>query len=385
MSTNFLASENISWTFNSFHTGHLHRVDWIIPVTGNIFLTIVTSWILVSLIHYGVRTGKWRKIQSSNFAEKLNVGLTYTFVVVCAISCILRFIVSLIFMNIGFSKDQDGLCESIADAAYCSYALVIFSVVFFLWFRQRAFYTNRMLNIHYGVYIKISSYATIAIIVSFGLFVTVYNSFPKNYFTTNFGCIYKPNSSHQSSYWITAVVIITFSHITLLSLFAFALKHAQFDCNNDRKIEFGRQRCSEMNESGTCAKNSKQIKSVRTVSRIFTFSEGSSNENDTTPNWRRKQSNKKIERILKKTLIFAILGICGDIFVQVFTEYVLNPDGHRRLSYMIFDTSAFLNLLFVILSFVNYRDMMLSPILKRNDSLKIPLSFNRETTSQKRF
>ena len=327
---------NSSQVNNENHTfpsalEHMQRVDWIIPVTVNIALTICTAWILISLIHYGIKTQKWRALPMKSISEKLDIGLTYTFVVVCAVMCLLRFGVSLVFMNIGFSDDQDGLCESVADAAYWAYGFVLYSVVYFLWFRQRVFYTNRMLNVNYGIPIRIFSFSSAIIITLFGLFVLVYNTFPQNYHASKEGCVFQPTDSKPLKYWILAIVIIICSHICMLGLFVFALKHTQ-----------------------TAQK--------KFLSKVVPAGK---NENGSSSKAVRLSTTKQIKYILKKTLVFAIISISCDIFIQVFAQYVVRRERHRRVSHVVFDFNAFLNLLFSILSFVRYKELLLSPLLKQ--------------------
>ena len=319
---------------------YLEQVDWIIPVTINVVLTILTAWMLISLIHYGIKTGKWRALHIKSMSEKLDVGFIYTSVVVCAVICLNRLAISLAFMNVGFNDDQDGLCESVADASYWAYGLVVYVVIYFLWFRQRVFYTNRMMNVNYGIPIRFVSFSSIIFLSVFGLFVLIYNTFPKNYYASHQGCIYKPTDTNPITFWILAIAIIMCSHLCMLGLLVFALLQTL----QVQKKFFSKVEPAGRNENGSSRKSGK-------------FS-----------------TTKQIKLILQKTLAFSIISIACDIFIQMFAEYIVPIDGHRRLSYMVFDLNAFLNLVFVILSFVRYKELLLSPLQKQEESLSSFLS-----------
>lgn len=335
---------------------HIFHLDWMIPVGINIFLTVVTMWMLISLIHYGVKMEKWKK-SSGRHSDKLNAGVVYSFVIVCAIMCLLRYIASLLFMNIGFEEGKDLFCDIVADIAYASYALVLSSVVFFLWFRQRNFYANKMFGIVYSFWIRILSFGSIFVIACLGIFVVVYNVFPLNYKSSKHGCVYQPNSSLQPSYWISAVVIITTNHITMLGLFAYALIHLKRLESNE--LEGPRTSCDRRTERTNSDMEKKSLKNAKRSVEKSVY--GSRISSTAIPG-----SSKKIQVILKKTLFFAILSIASDILAQVVAQYIVDPEGHRRISFVIFDINAFLNLLCLMMSFVTFKDMLVSPCMKRN-------------------
>ena len=65
-------------------------------------------------------------------------------------TCMIRFVTSLLLSNLGYSNFESGICDQLADAVYSSYALVHFFVALFLWSRQQAFFANQLLNFNYS-------------------------------------------------------------------------------------------------------------------------------------------------------------------------------------------------------------------------------------------
>ena len=197
------------------------RLDWIIPVYTNIVLIATTIWILISLIHYGIKTKKWRKVRKTDYV-KLHAGVVYGSVVLCSVMCIFRYASSMAAMNTGFGIDKDQLCDRIADTAYCAYALVLFNVGLFLWLQQTTFYTNKIIKVSYKC-IKLLSFVCIFLIVALFLFVVIYNTIPMNYVSTKKKCIYQYESIKQSMFWIIATGAGIMLQCVLLCLFAYAL------------------------------------------------------------------------------------------------------------------------------------------------------------------
>ena len=92
---------------------------------------------------------KWSKTHASN-EEKLSAGLVYTSIVICAVACLLRCIATLFYFNIGYSYNEDRLCDILSDFTSTLYTFVLFSSVLFSYSRQRLFYSNRMLNVNHS-------------------------------------------------------------------------------------------------------------------------------------------------------------------------------------------------------------------------------------------
>ena len=65
-----------------------------------IVLMIVDLWLIISLIHFGIKTRKWRRLQSGN-PDLLSSGKIYLSVVFCYISALVYHIVVAVYRNYG--------------------------------------------------------------------------------------------------------------------------------------------------------------------------------------------------------------------------------------------------------------------------------------------
>ena len=318
---------------------YTEQVDWIIPVAINIILTVITIIIFISLIHYGIKTKKWQNIRRSDH-EKLHAGAIYGSVVLCSVMCVFRYASSMAAMNTGFEIGKDQLCDRIADLAYCSYALILFCIGSFLWLRQRIFFVNNMLNVIYQAWIKVISFSSFFLLIGLWLFVVIYNIAPLTYKSTKQGCIYKPDDDVKDVFWIIGSAVLVAVQFGLLGLFAYALLSVKSNGNNENRCEH--------NEND---KRSNSIKSVTVVSTTAQQERNSNTNKKVKVNKMETSKLRKIKLILIKTLVLAILSIFSDIFIQVFATYIIDPNGHRRWSHMIFDLNTFINLLFLVFSF----------------------------------
>ena len=325
---------------------HTEQVDWIIPVAINIILAVITIIISISLIHYGIKTKKWQNIRRSDH-EKLHAGAIYGSVVLCSVMCVFRYASSMAAMNTGFGVGKDQSCDRIADLAYCSYALVLFCIGLFLWLRQRIFFVNNMLNVSYKVWIKVISFSSFFLLIGLWLFVIIYNTVPLRYKSTKQGCIYQPDDDVKDVFWLIGSAVLVAVQFSLLGLFAYALLNVKSNRNNENRCEHDKN-----------DKSSSSINSVTVESTTAQQEQNSKNNKKVKVNKTKANNLRKIKIILIRTLVLAILSILADIFIQVFATYIIDPNGHRRWSHMIFDINTFINLLFLVFSFNAAKQML---------------------------
>ena len=327
-----------------------NQLNWIIPTVVSIILMILTLWILLCLIHYGIKTGKWRKRRASH-SDMLNIGLVYTSVLVCAVICLIFFCINLVYLNIGFSTDKhDLLCEIIADSAVACYGLMLFSVAMFLWFRQRVFFRNEMFSMSYTRCVQVLSFSSIFIVFLGALGVLVINILPFNRRSSDNGCLFEAAEDHRVFHWISVVVLVVIGQGMLLGLFAYALIKTK-DFDSDSSSDPGRNRL----ESGLSSASNVPLAGINNSLKSNTA------KLQITDLRNENSQSHAVRKILQKTLIFAVLSTLADIFIQVMIHYINRADQHRRYVTTVSNTNAFLNLLFLVLSFVRYKEILMSP------------------------
>ena len=335
---------------------NVKQLDWIIPVVLCIIFFVLVLWILLSLVHYGIKTGKWSSHQQCS-SDKLNIGKIYTFVVITAFICICFLCANMAFINVGFNFGEDGLCDTVSDIALAVYFLKLCSIGMFLWLRQRVFYKNFMLNTDYSKTIRTCSSSSIVVILLFGMAALVFNVLPNNHKSSPNGCIYNPSDEYKVWYWVAIVVVIVFGHLTLMGLFVYGLM------KTSREKWIPRQLCcyGEEKDRPPMDVPLSSVESNKTNyhrSKIVNNKclEPKAGTSSTLSNIRQAEDQSiVVQRILWKTLILAILSILSDLFTQVVIHYVIPSDSHRRISVTVANLNAILNVLFVLFSFENWK------------------------------
>ena len=335
------------------YTEYQTQADWIVPMAVTSFLVVATLWILISLIFYGIKTNKWKKMNFNNY-EKLNAGLVYTSVVICAVLCLVRLGINLVYMNVGFSeKRRNQLCNSLFDAMGVMYGMVILATYVFLWLRQRVFYVNRMLNIIYNNMVRLFSAFSIFVIVTCGVCVLIFSTIPNDHFSSPDGCIYKPDRRLFIGYYASIVLFIFVGNAVLFGLFTHGLRKA-----NEVPPPFrsrGNQNSFDLNaESGESSRNKNMQYPTGTIVRMVNGRRSIRLVTHNTP----VPTSDLVKTVLKKTFFFAVVSVACDISLQVLLYFT---NVHRRTVTTLFNVNAFLNVLFIIFSFVQYKKMLFSP------------------------
>jgi len=329
----------------------------------HIIIILVTFWLFISLIDYGTKTKRWRMNQKSK-SEEMNTGLVYSSVVACAFFCLLFLGTNIAYINVGFASGDPGkdeLCDSMGDAVFAMYSIILLCVYFFLWLRQRVFYNNFLLNLEYSKFLRVFSSICILLILLPGIASVVFNSIPNDYTASSQGCLYMPTEDLRVAYWVSIVLVLVVGQLILLLLFVYALKKTSGESVTKSCLW-----CCP-NKSNAIRKTPSKVN--RQVSKAQSINYSSSNEvkkrqfsrSVSTTSLSQEDQSVAVQRILRKTLIFAVTSTLSDVLAQVVIHYLTQPDHHRRVPATVVAVNALLNLLFLILSFAKYKEIIASP------------------------
>ena len=346
-----LEDRNYSHVYNS---SYYTSLDWILPISFEIVLIIATLWILLSLLHFGIKTGKWSNAGRRN-SEKLSNRHIYTAVIFCAVGCIFHPIVGISYMSVGFNG-EDGLCEALGDLAPCAYGFVSLAVLMLFWLRQRAFFTNRMLNVKYSKPVRCFSAVSIVGFYTAGGAVLLFVTIPYNQRSGPDGCLYIPTDEQQIGYLVSVFLTLVVGEISLLALFIYAIVKSGKDitlkdiCCTCFDKTFGKICCCPFesdHETTPTARNSWIDRRNTTMTRSISTSSLADDPD-------------VVRTILVKTLLVAVLTFLLDFIFQAYVFYIADRNSHRRFSIIYGSAHLFLRLLFVVLSFANVKKMLFS-------------------------
>ena len=336
------------------------QVNWIIPVTVNIHLFVLAVWILIAFVYFGIKNGIWNRKNKSNH-EKLTAGTIFIFAMFFPSICLLRYVTSMIAMNVGFDDMSSQLCQIICKLTYAMYILVLYLVNVFLWLRQRTFYVHKMLNVSYNIKIKIISFASIFFVTIIWVFAYIYHAHAIDYFSTSNGCEDKPNIERDPVKLLSIVLPVLFMHSLLLGLFAYALlriKHSNlhqrfpsFKVKDSDLKSIDKSQTLPHPRTYTGFSLSPQIRQKISTLRNLTLNIPSPSIADT-----------KTKKLLTKTFVYALIITVCDLMTHVIVFYIVGHVANHRWKLMVYDLNTFLNLLFLVFSFDAYKEILKSPL-----------------------
>ena len=356
---------NISANFTEYD--YTKETSWIIAISINVVLLFSTLWVLISLIHHGIQTEKWKNIPTSK-SEKLNTGVVYSCVVAIAVFCFARLFFSIASMNVGYSKDDFAICVVMVETVSVAYACNIFSAMTFLWLRQRIFYTHRLLNVSYSKFTKVFSVISIFVIYVGGSIGFIWLRASSVQSTHRiFGCtsrtIFPPERT--ALYLVLIFSLTSFGQFTLLGLFIHALRSANYNPNKTPKTSVSSAQISTITKNSSLSNSSIHRKGSEPMSST---AHNNNIRNEASPQnssavyvgKNKVNNNASVKSTLKRTFIFAVVSVLADAFVP----WAVALRNYRRAVLLIYNFNAFLNLMFVIFSFANFEKLIFSPCFK---------------------
>ena len=334
----------INFTSNDYNEQTV-GIGWIIFTFIYIIFILAGLWTLVSLIVFGVKAKKWSHNQI-NEPEKLNAGIIYTFTIACTLTCICTYVSAIVSLNVGYDEQQDEVCDTVADIYAIFYLMVLLSVNSFLWFRQRVFFTNQMLNIEFTKPIKVFSHSSIFVIYIGGMTSLILASIPNDMIASIDGCVYEPDETFRAPSFILGTAVMMFGQVSLLSLFVYVLiKNSNISLNDfckclkhkDKAKRFGGKTSSSFNASPSMLSS--------TVSNSTKC---------------KLKSSEIVKTIIKKTFLFAVSGFTADLIYFVASFYFSKTAQQRKFVELAGTVDVSLNLIFVLLSFAQWKQMIFS-------------------------
>ena len=287
-----------------------------------IVLMIVDLWLIISLIHYGIKTTKWRRLQPGN-PNSLSSGRIYLSVIICSITAFFYHLFLAAYQNVGFQENEDSLCKAMISMDNIAYISCFLSIIIFLWFRQRTLYTAFLPVTRFAKPLKFFSFIIIFVSFFLGVVGIILAILANMVISTSAGCVLQNQSSLQLIAFASIGSTIIFSQVSLLLIFIYALLSLHgFDVKKRWKFLF-------------CCKRQPSINEPTDRTKIV------------------------VNKIIKKATLFAALSLLFDLLIVCLT--FLHPRQGSRNEIVLPSLTISINLYFVILSFIAWKDMITSP------------------------
>ena len=361
------------------------QLEWTIPVTVNGVLIVIGSWIFFSIVHYGIKSRK-RKNNSYIDVEKLNTGWIFSISVICAALTFSCLVTSQVYFHVGYAIDPY-FCEVVHDILFVEYIHVLLFVFLFIWMRQRVFFVNEMLNVQFNKCLKSISSASLVIIFMSCYGVMLLGSIPDNAHSTFGGCHYTEENEITSVWkWSSAILLLVVIQVFLLAMLIYPL-HKKLE---EKSFIWNMLSCCYTKEDNKFVPNrvssptlhySTEIKidhsvlssigttDLQTKTRKQVCNKSNDNKKSTQFELkpRSKRSTEMIKKIMKRTLIlgmFAVLLEFAIFFVMLLPLFDHSHETLMRIVVLMYDFNVLSNLLFIIFSYLSYKEMLFSPFYK---------------------
>ena len=250
----------------------------------------------------------------------------YLSVIICSITAFFFHLFMALYRNIGFHQNKAKLCTVINNIVFITYGFSFFSVILFLWFRQRALYTAFLPMTRFTKPLKFFSFIIIFVtffLVVVGIILIILGT---PVISTSMGCLAQNENRLQLAIFVSTVSSIIFSQVSLLMMFIYALLSSQ---GFYLKIKW---------------------------KSLFSCKRQSSNEEPAN------RTRIMVNKIIKKATVFSALSLLSDLLVVSLTIFYGSREGNRNeIKSVLASFAVSINLYFVILSFIAWKDMITSP------------------------
>ena len=305
-------TENILGNGKNNDTDDLNHGEEIkyLSVFFNCLFMAVNIWLMISFTHYGKMTRKWQ-INRKFDHDKFDAGYIFFSLLFCTFFCFLVNFFSALYIIDVFNVPETDWCDIAFDLIQTMYALTIFSVMLFLWSRQRMLFAAPLPNAKFKKPVKFFSFIIIFFILIGCISAISFACIAINQISSPRGCVFRGDDDMKQLALIIAIISIVIGQLSLLFLFVYAL----------RKIK-------------------------RTL---------------ITANGAARGTLDVVAKMIKKTITFAALSIVFDTIVLLASLQLSQPDQRADLTLLLGSIDVVLNLIFVSLSFFSWRAMIMSP------------------------
>ena len=319
MSKNLTISDKTENDSSQSGLFELYGNIWISVVIFHSIFIVISMWAIISFISYGKRKGKWEKNQ--NFTTKVLITLATLTPCFTLLRLILNSIIIIIGSRFSSIKYKDQFCEVIEDLTIILFFFALLPTYFFLWFRQRVFYTQPSFAYLYTTTIKVLSWASVTSLCIGGVFTVSMITLPLTSKMESYGCEYSLENTTYKLYFYIGAVIMIFSQIIIFTLFVYPLRVY--------KKTASKQRVSSTNKV-----NERMIK----ANRLATIS--------------------------------MLICVISDFFPAAIVALALHKKTSTYLFNTTYDVSLIVNIFCIMLSFEDYKEIIFVRFKKNEKSVK---------------
>jgi len=284
------------------HEYRFQQLEWILCEGFNVLEVVFITWITLSLLVHGNKTGKWRKEKQST-DTRFNSGTVYSLAITATLGSLSRAITNQVAFNLGYADETPLPCEVAVDFAIGCYAVTLISTYVFLWHRQRSLYQHPKMEMLRKSWLEVLSYVTLFLIVIGGLFASLAMIIPDGAINSRYGCMRVPSDSAFFVWpFYVIITLVMISQAALLFLLLYPLFLHVTATNAER-----------------------------------------------------------VMLIIKRSAVFAGVCVLSDTVAMIVVVFVVPADSVIHVALTVYDINMVVNVASVFFSFESWRTIILSP------------------------
>ncbi|XP_077973410.1 uncharacterized protein LOC144428279 [Styela clava] len=320
-------------------------------------LMVVTLWILLCLVMYGVRTKKWAK---KSKRSDMNGGMVYIASVIAVTASIPRYIADQIIFSAVYINGALRWCEVLLDIGNVTYFMALYPIYLFLWFRQKALYGHPAMKRLAGKCVTVFGWVTLVVLSLAAIGVVLMSVIPSDYTASPDGCVvnllhsnasYSSDAPYRLRYYFLVVLLIV-AQLSLLSLFIYPMIRSNAIQNSRRLSQcstkpyvIDNQDDSDRLPARRISRFRSYMSTIRDASRkISTSSLG-------------KKPNT-VQKTIRRSVACALISMVSDVLAMAVVSFVIPQTVPRSLKNTVYDISTLVSVLSILATFSNYRNIL---------------------------
>lgn len=385
---------------------------WYMSMLVEIFVILANAWVAIAFVTYIIKKKVFAKKRSR---KDVNGGMVMVFAIAAIVLPFIRYTGTVFLLVVGLFPEKKWGCEVAYDVGVFGFAFSLCPTYAYLWARQRAFYGHPSLGNMFGRFVNVFSKISMLLILLSAAVSVGLGIHPKEYEPGPGGC-FLIGSQEQDDYrtYVYTVLMIS-SQISLLGLFLHPLvvhtRHQRsFEKSIEDKAEVTRALSStdgftsfadgeesvgyseqQLSPNGVEIKKPSYNRSasVPEKSRSRSYSESDRKRYISEPplgdrkielttsfdylskaktvvkkfrkGVRSSSKNRQLFVLIRRVLYLAIISIFSDLTVMALNQFAVPDDIPQTYSFVMYDVSILINIFTVVLSFVKWRKMLVSP------------------------
>ena len=216
LDTGFVRTTN---SVNETNGIEYHGLVKMICLPASTLLLVATTWMTVSFIIYGFKSGS-KRLKEKTFLS--GTSRWWTLILLLSVLPCLAVTLSLAFVGYTETPESSLLCEVIIDISIAAYGLGVFPIYLNLWLRQRALYSQPLLQEMYTAVVRFLSWGLFTCLTVGDVVFIIIFVLPRAYASSRYGCINIEEACCSSPHFVAFSTQII-GQLLLFALFLYPL------------------------------------------------------------------------------------------------------------------------------------------------------------------